>query len=78
MAHHGGAHKCRNMQTGAMCLTLASGLYGRCARHFCVEMYPLEGVRPSGPFLYLHKLIDEQTLRETMARVASPLPPTLR
>jgi CheY-like chemotaxis protein len=42
------------------------------------ETNPLEGVRPSGPFLYLHKLIDEQTLRETMARVASPLPPTLR
>jgi CheY-like chemotaxis protein len=38
----------------------------------------LEGVRPSGPFLYLHKLITEQILRETMARALNPLPPTPR
>jgi hypothetical protein len=33
---------------------------------------------PQAPFLSLHKLIDEQILRETMSKALSLLPPMLR
>jgi CheY-like chemotaxis protein len=42
-----------------------------------METNALEGVRPSGPLLSVHKPIDVQTLRETMARALSPLPPAI-